>query len=267
MTLYLQNNIQKYFSNSPSCFDQVMALRGESFRHQKGRITQRVMLGEKSFFIKQHHGVGWKEIAKNILQGRLPVISAKNEWQAIYKLQSLDVSVPTIVGYGERGCNPARLQSFLLMEELTPTISLEDLAKHWQNEAPSFLLKCKLIEAVARIARILHENGMNHRDFYICHFLLDISQGLLHIDPYHIKLYLIDLHRVQIRRLTPRRWIIKDLSSLYFSSMDIGLTRRDLYRFMKAYRKKPLRVILATEKTFWQKVTHRGKQLYCDHFT
>ena len=81
----------------------------------------------------------------------------------------------------------------------------------------------------------------------------------------NIKLYLIDLHRAQIRRSTPKRWVIKDLTGLYFSSKDIGLTQRDLYRFMKMYRNKPLREIIGSEKTFWQKVVERGEQLYRDH--
>ena len=51
-----------------------------------------------------------------------------------------------------------------------------------------------------------------------------------------IKLYLIDLHRVQMRARTPRRWIEKDVAALHFSSMNIGLTRRDRLRFMKSYR-------------------------------
>lgn len=240
-----------------------MALRGECFRHQEGRLTQRVHLGNKAYFIKQHTGVGWKEIFKNLLQGRLPVLSAKNEWRAIQKLHSLGVAVPGVVAYGKQGWNPARMQSFILLEELAPVRSLEELGQDWLKKPPAFKLKCRLIEAVARIARILHDSGVNHRDFYICHFLLsaewneseDISRSMT----------LIDLHRAQIRRLTPERWIIKDLAGLYFSSKDTVLTQRDRYRFMQAYRGKPLHDILTMEKNFWEKVRARGERLYSNH--
>jgi serine/threonine protein kinase len=211
-------------------------------------------LGKKTYFIKQHFGVGWKEIFKNLWQFRLPVLSAKNEWLAIHKLKSLGIDVPTVYAYGERGNNPATLQSFIVMEELAPVMSLEDLCQTWQRLPPSFALKRCLIEKVAEIARTLHQHGLNHRDFYLCHFLLDQK----------FKLYLIDLHRAQIRRLTPGRWIIKDLAGLYFSSKDIGLTQRDLYRFMKHYRGKSLREIMDTGKGFWTKVKRRGERLYCD---
>ena len=248
-----------------SIFDQMMALSGERFRHQEGRMTQRVMLGGKNYFIKQHAGIGWKEIIKNLLQLRLPVMSAKNEWLAIQKLQSLNVAVPDVIAFGKRGKNPAKLQSFVLMQELAPVVSLETLCSRWAVTPPPFAFKRMLIEEVARITRTLHENGINHRDLYICHFLLDTYHGPLDVHPKNIKLYLIDLHRAQIRRSTPKRWVIKDLTGLYFSSKDIGLTQRDLYRFMKMYRNKPLREIIGSEKTFWQKVVERGEQLYRDH--
>lgn len=250
---------------SSFAFDQMMALRGECFRYQKGRMTQRIQLNNQSYFIKQHTGVGWKEIFKNILQGRLPVISAKNEWLAIQKLESLGLSAPRIIAYGKQGYNPAKVKSFILMEELTPTVSLETLCMTWREQPPRTKFKHELIKKVATMAKIMHEHGMNHRDFYLCHFLLDTQQDFAKLNADELKLSLIDLHRAQIRRLTPARWIIKDLSGLYFSSKDIALTRRDLYRFMKVYSGKTLRELVSSDKTFWEKVRTRGERLYSNH--
>ncbi len=255
--MYIRKDIKDFLSSSPE-FEQMMALAGEAFRHQDGRLTQRVNLDNKYYFIKQHDGVGWKEIFKNLLQLRLPVLSAKNEWLALEKLRSLGLNVPVVAAYGLRGTNPAKLKSFVLMEEVAPVISLEDLAKDWLISPPSLRLKRRLIGEVARIARVMHQNGMNHRDFYICHFLLDISHGRANIDADSLKLFLIDLHRAQIRRSTPERWIIKDLAGLYFSGKDIGLTQRDLLYFMKIYSAKSLRELMVSENEFWQKVKVRG---------
>ena len=77
--------------------------------------------------------------------------------------------------------------------------------------------------------------------------------------------YLIDLHRAQVRQIVPERWLIKDLAGLYFSSQDIGLTRRDLLRFMKEYRNKSLELILIQERNFWERVKKRGDKLYQRH--
>lgn len=245
-------------------FKQIMALRGERFRYQEGRLTQRLSFRGKQYFIKQHAGIGWKEIIKNLVQLRLPVISAKNEWRAISKLRSLGVSVPVVLAYGECGFNPAYRQSFILMESLTPVMSLEELGKEWQQKPPSFTVKRKLIEAVAHIAKTLHQNGINHRDFYLCHFLLDISSGIdaIHLD--QIKLYLIDLHRAQIRSVTPKRWIMKDLASLLFSAKNFSLTKGDLYRFIKHYHNKSWCEMQEGEKIFWQQIKKRG-DTYRDH--
>ena len=56
----------------------------------------------------------------------------------------------------------------------------------------------------------------------------------------------------QVRSATPRRWRDKDLAALYFSALDIGLTRRDKLRFLKSYfaaagNERPLRQILREE--------------------
>ncbi len=241
-------------------FNQMMALQGKVYRELENRRTQQIILNGKNYFIKQHFGVGWKEIFKNLLQFRLPIISAKNEWQALQRLQALQIPAPHVVGYGCHGVNPAKRRSFLLTRALPPHISLEDLCK---QPTVSLQLKRQLIIEVARIARTLHENGMNHRDFYICHFLLD-KQSLLSGAQGPV-IYLIDLHRAAIRKKTPLRWIIKDLAGLYFSSKNSGLTQRDLLRFMREYRGKSLKQILIEEAVFWQRVKKRGDKLYQQH--
>lgn len=230
-------------------FDQYMALKGETFRELEGRSTQKITLNNKTYFIKQHHGVGWKEIIKNLLQLRLPVISARNEWQAIQKLNHLGIKTAKIVAYGCRGWNPAKRQSFILMNELRNTISLEELSK--QNI--TIPLKHTLIKQVAKIARIMHKNGINHRDFYLCHFLMDRNDH---------SLYLLDMHRAQIRKKVPKRWLLKDLAGLYFSSKDTVLTPRDLLRFVKHYCDKPLRQVFQEEQALWQRVKCMGDSLY-----
>lgn len=234
-------------------FDEIMAIEGEVYKRMPGRKTQRFDCSGKSYFIKTHFGVGWKEILKNLVQLRAPVLGAKNEWRAIERLHSLGIDTMTLAGFGSRGWNPARLESFIITEALPATENLETICGDWKAHPPNIRFKRELIHKVAAIARRLHENGVNHRDFYLCHFRPGDDDGAL---------YLMDLHRAQLRAKTPRRWAVKDLGSLYFSSMDIGLTRRDLYRFMTAYRGKPLRETLVREQRFWRDVAHRALRLY-----
>lgn len=255
--IFLTAELQSHFPQNSAGFDKIMALNGEVFRALEGRRTQRIVLGNHCYFIKQHRGVGWKEIFKNLLQFRLPILGAKNEYQAIQRLKALNIAVPELVGYGCRGINPASRQSFIITRELVDHISLEELAKRWDECPPSFTEKQTLITEVARIARILHTNGINHRDFYICHFLLNPTYK-------HITLTLIDLHRAGVHKKISQRWIIKDLAGLYFSSINSHLTRKDLLRFMREYRNKSLRAVLM-ETLFWKKVKERGDKLYNKH--
>jgi hypothetical protein len=258
-------------------FDYLMQLDGERFREIANRRTLRFTLNGKRYFLKAHYGVGWKEIIKNLLTLRLPVLGARNEWRAIQTLTQLGVETMMLVAFGERGLNPARRQSFVITEALEDTESLEDFCADWETNPPAsksqLRLKRALINRVATMARHMHMSGINHRDFYLCHFLLDVFADLFAetLDPGMrrdddlsgaLRLSLIDLHRVQLRKRTPLRWVVKDIGGLYFSSMRIGLTRRDLYRFMTVYRGTTLRATLREDGKFWSRCRLRACSLY-----
>ncbi|EKO2207392.1 lipopolysaccharide core heptose(I) kinase RfaP, partial [Salmonella enterica] len=129
-------------------------------------------------------------------------------------------------------------------EDLTPTISLEDYCADWAVNPPDAQVKWMIIKRVATMVRKMHAGGINHRDCYICHFLLHLPFTGREED---LKISVIDLHRAQIRQHVPLRWRDKDLIGLYFSSMNIGLTQRDIFRFMREYFSLPLREILQKE--------------------
>lgn len=260
-TFFLRDDFKAHLKADEDLFDQVMAVDGERFRELENRRTLRFFLGKKSYFIKQHFGVGWKEILKNLFQLRLPVISARNEWRAIRLLSSLRLPAMNLVGYGERGKNPASRQSFIITNELKGMVSLEELVAAWQSQPPSFRFKRQLIREVATIVRRMHKAGMNHRDCYICHFLIR-KKEIENLSPNIVQLYLIDLHRAQIRDQVPERWRIKDLSGLLFSSYDAGLTKHDIYYFLKIYFNRPLKTVFKQHKRLLKKVTKRARKLY-----
>ena len=239
-------------------FEAAFSLEGEVRRQLEARRTLRFEAAGRGYYVKLHRGVGWGEIAKNLATGRLPVVGADNEWQAIRRLEELGVATMKAVAYGRRGANPARQESFVITEELAPTISLEDFCRDWPAQPPPPALKRALIARVADMTRRMHEGGMNHRDYYLCHFLL-------HLDPPpapdSLRVSLIDLHRAQLRGRTPRRWRDKDLASLHFSTMLIGLTSRDRMRFLRAYFGRPLRDIFRDEAALLAFLEREGARL------
>ncbi len=243
-------------------FKEILNLQGEEYRNMDSRRTLRFEKNGRSYFAKLYSGIGWKRILTSLLSLRNPPVStATNEWLAIKKLEQLGIETMTLVGYGEQGTTPANRQSFIITEDLEQTESLEDFCRDWKENPPSCKLKRALIDKLAMISRQLHDNGINHRDYYLCHFLLDISAGRNNLDPNSLTLSLIDLHRVQFHSHLPHRWRLKDLAGLYFSSMEIGLTQCDLYRFICIYTGKPLRVALAEDNLLWRHIADKGNKL------
>ncbi len=249
--LYLGDEIKKAW-HGQNPFVTASELTGIVYRALENRKTLKFTIADKSYFIKIHKTVSWSEVFKNFVQLRLPVVSAKNEWLAIAKLKELNIETLTIAAYGKKGSLPSSFESFLITKDLGDAKSLEEVCSHWKISPPKFRVKFDLIKKIAEISQQMHRNGLCHRDLYICHFLLHNDNN---------KLFIIDLHRALLKSNLPQRWKIKDIGSLYFSAMDIGLSKRDFWRFMKFYSGKSLRALLQDEKSFWRTVNKRALAL------
>ena len=219
-------------------------------------------------------------------------------------LQNLGLNTLNIAGYGTRERrlgkilnNPAKRQSLIVTDEIPKAISLEDLFKDklfWGRNANKIPIKICfkrwLIEQLAQTARVLHKSGANHRDFYLSHFLLQRTKESHEPTPENSNLFLIDLHRMQIHKptitawfkaifigllklqrpqppqsVTPSRWKMRDVSGLHYSSMDLGLTKRDLIRFIATYENISNRQVLKALQDndgFWRDVQSRAQNLY-----
>lgn len=234
------------------------ASTGELVRDVEGRRTLRFEIAGRGYYLKLQNGVSWGRIAEELVHLRRPVLGAGNEWRAIRACHALGVPTMNAVGYGEQGAGPARRASFLVTEAIEPAVDLDVYTRDWREQPPSPTLKRALILEVATIARRMHEGGINHRDFYLCHFLLRLSPAPA---PDRLGLALIDLHRAQLRAHTPRRWRDKDLAALYFSALDIGLTGRDKLRFVRTYFPAPLRATLTREARLFAHLEREAARL------
>ena len=260
-SLYLRDDFAARWADGDP-FAEVDALSGTVFREVAGRRTFRFEIDGRGFFAKVHHGVGWREILKNWIVLKRPVLDASNEYAAATALGSAGMDTLKVAAFGVRGANPARRSSFLVSDEICDAVSLEDYCLSWAEHPSAPAVKRTLIERVARIAATMHESGINHRDFYICHFLLQGADELDAQTAATAPLHLIDLHRAQRRKRVPRRWLVKDLGGLYYSAMDIGLTRRDVFRFLACYFGQPLREVLAQHSGLLRDIETRAHTLY-----
>lgn len=257
---YLSEDFAKDLPDGDA-FQNLRKMQGEVYRDVKGRRTLRFTQEGKSYFIKNHFGVGWGEILKNIVLLRMPILGAENEWKAIRKVKSLGLATMTSVAYESKGWNPARRQSLIVTEDLSDTVSLEDYCRNWDTSPPPFALKRKLLNELASISRTLHRGGVCHRDFYLCHFLMP-KNCLDGTSKQAFELYIIDLHRALIKNPLARRWIVKDISGLFYSATDIGLTQRDYFRFIKIYDGMNLRDALEHNAGFWRSVHKRSTAMH-----
>ena len=256
-TLFLREDLAAAWRGEDP-FERVAQLDGEIFRDVAARRTLRFETAGRSYFAKLHFGVGWREILKNLVVLRRPVIDASNEYRACLLLPKFGVSTPAPAAYGVRGRSPATRQSFIVCDELTDHVSLSTLSQNWHHEPPEPAFKRRLIVAVAELTRAMHRAGVVHRDYYLYHLLVD--QRLLKSGV--VALSLIDLHRAQLRLKIPPRWLVKDLGALLFWCLDLPITRRDQLRFVRVYEDRPLREALRDNGEFWMRVERRAIALY-----
>ncbi|MBO4303936.1 MAG: lipopolysaccharide core heptose(I) kinase RfaP [Lentisphaeria bacterium] len=239
-------------------FREAFALAGEDFREVKSRRTTRFELDGKGYFIKKHFGIGLKEYLKDLFQLKKPVTGAGQEFDALNLLREKGIPTMEVAAFGSRRTGSIREKSFLVTRELSCVTSLEDfcLVRGKNLELP---LRRRLIRALAESAGKMHRAGLNHRDCYICHYLLDRKK----LEAGEYVLYVIDLHRAQIRKKVPERYLVKDLAGLYFSAMSgTRLTRHDVYRFLEAYFLLPLPEIFARYRRLLEKVQDTAEALF-----
>ena len=237
-------------------FDAAWHLEGQVFRSVETRKTLRFSINETGFYIKRHQGVQIKEILKNICQLRMPVLGARNEFNAIQKLRDLNVLTMEVAAFGEEEKNILTRKSFIVTKEIAPAISLEDYCKKWKERPDYIELKREIIKIVAESVRKMHQGGVNHRDCYLCHFLMKMP--ILKTP----QIFVTDLHRAQIRKKVPIRWRNKDLIGLYYSSMYIGLKGTDYIRFLKEYFKnEDLGIVFDRERELIRSINYRAKEI------
>ncbi|WP_348666551.1 lipopolysaccharide core heptose(I) kinase RfaP [Arsenophonus symbiont of Ornithomya chloropus] len=254
--LKIQEPFKSFWKNK-NHFIEIEKLQGKIIRQLETRKTLYFTFNKEKYFIKIHYGITIKEIIKNLFFLRLPILGAKKEWEIVQYLSKHKIDTMDIKVFSEEKINVLQRKSFIITKALTPTISLENFCKNWKHIPPEFRIKKMLIVQLAQIIRKMHKSGVNHRDCYICHFLLHIPIN----DVQKIKISIIDLHRAQLRKIVPKRWKNKDLIGLYYSALNIGLTKGDIFRFLKIYFDNSLRSIVDNEKKMILSATIKAKKI------
>jgi UDP-glucose:(heptosyl)LPS alpha-1,3-glucosyltransferase len=206
--------------------------RAEAIEYNLGRRIFRFELPEASatrgFYLKPSHAPVSALDRCRRLVGLPTVADGMKEWNSIVALHRRGLPVVTPVAAGQRTTRSGK-ESFVMTLALDDYLPLDRyLAMRFQPPLGAEQLKRKriLIGKVAAITRHLHWAGFNHRDFYLNHLFVRPSDGDLKI---------IDLQRVDHRKHWRRRWLIKDLAALHYSSLPLPLSNQDRLRFYAVY--------------------------------
>lgn len=175
-----------------------------------------------------------KEQISRILNGALSKSSSWYEYHMIKTLNRYRIPTPHVIAYAEKMLGPIELKSAILTEGLIgqslETFVPKIFARTKKTIKPDTLyLRRRWIRKLAELIRHFHESGFCHRDLYLSHIFISFPEG--ETEPIF---YLIDLARCFKTGLRKKRWIIKDLASLNYSTPPI-IKNTDRIRFIKTY--------------------------------
>ncbi len=190
--------------------------------------------GHKTGFYLKRHSQKSRLSAKFKGLLKKPASSeARKEFEAARALTGAKVPCLRAAAFGERISN-SKVESFFVAEALDNYIQLEKTVHDFAPPLSKAMVERKraLIDGVAALVASLHGAGFNHKDLYLTHILAKFEK------PVAYSLKLIDLQRVEYRTTGRRRWLVKDISALNYSSPASVITRTDRLRFYKAYTGK-----------------------------
>lgn len=218
-------------ANRLDAFASVMALEGGRVaRDFPGRRTVRLELkapdgGTQAIFLKRYEANYLSTVGKLLRWLRWPgsVDEARQEWEALHRVSALGIRTATPIAVGQERSGGLVRRSFLMTAEIPGAVE----GHTWMARLPAGERR-EFLRRVAAIARRLHGARLVHKDFYIGHILVAPIDG----GP---ELFLIDLQRVVQPAFFWRRWMLKDLGAMAYSTLNARASSTMLMRAFLDY--------------------------------
>ncbi|MGA2916871.1 MAG: lipopolysaccharide kinase InaA family protein [Sedimentisphaerales bacterium] len=190
-------------------------------------FRQRIMFDtdnpKTTLFLKRYQNVPKLTQLKNWLTQRNKVFTMSCDLHPAKNLKKLGINTPTVVAFGFEWSGLFETRSFIIMEKVPDSASLEEkLPDSFHRDRKNF------IKSLAAFVRKFHDTGFRHRDLYLCHIFCS-SQG---------QFTLIDLNRVFKPLFFSQKYLIKDLTQLYYSAPGKIFSKTDRFRFFLTYMQK-----------------------------
>jgi heptosyltransferase-2 len=193
-----------------------------------------------TLFLKRYQNIPKLNQLKNWLTRRKKMSTMACDHQPAEDLRRLGINTPQTIAFGQQWQGLFEKRSFIITEKIPDSFSLEEkLPKNREN----------FIENLAAFVRKFHGTGFRHRDLYLCHIFCN-PQG---------QFTLIDLNRVFKPLFFSQKYLIKDLSQLYYSAPGDTVTKTVRMRFFLAYLQKDK--LSRQDKILIKKIKLKAKQM------
>jgi Lipopolysaccharide kinase (Kdo/WaaP) family len=190
-------------------------------------------------YLKRHFVLPRKHGILATLFPRRPWSPGLQEWEHLKWAEEHGLPVPRAMAAGELIGRHGRLQSFIVVAELTDMLPLHEavpLAEQSLDAATFQQWKQKLSDELVRLSIGFHDRSVFHKDWYFCHFYIDRADTGRIPPTWAGRVHVIDLHRMAHHRLTGLWRKAKDLAQLLYSSDVPGVTDEDRRGFWIRYR-------------------------------
>lgn len=212
-------------------FEGGTALVKKELTHWRSRTEFVIGNPPQRCFLKRYVGAPWMTQLRNWLAHGRKALTALYDYLPCRPLEQAGVGTYLTIAYGGQWRGLFEDRSFVILLEIPKAQSLEkhlpDCLTCPQGQS-SQTERIAFIHSLADFVRRFHLTGYCHRDLYLCHIFYSAANGFS----------LIDLQRAFQPRLFQRRWILKDLTQLYYSSPGDVISRSDRLRFYLRYCQK-----------------------------
>jgi len=176
---------------------------------------------------------------------------ARHEWNAMWAFLELGLPGPVPVAWGRgSGFSAVVSEAVNYVMKLDQWVEKNHRVRETNEWAP---IKRELIKYVAEIVGRMHANGLHHQDLYLCHFLCGSEK-------YGLPLTLIDLQRVRKHKKLPKRWQVKDLAQLHFSSEEF-ICKEDIEWFCHNYKKAFGQHTGKASSSLWKAIVRKSNRI------
>ena len=193
-----------------------------------------------TLFLKRYQNIPKLNQLKNWLTRRKRISTMACDHQPAENLRRLGIKTPQTIAFGEDWQGLFEKRSFIITEKIPDSFSLkEKLPKNREN----------FIENLAAFVRKFHNTGFRHRDLYLCHIFCNPQEQFT----------LIDLNRVFKPLFFSQKYLIKDLTQLYYSAPADSVAKTDRLRFFLAYLQKDK--LSRQDKLLIKKIKSKARQM------